>query len=61
MLMNSLDRECIGGKRKGYSNTGASYLMTENEFKKCKKYLHLADNDNFNPRDRFAKIHSGFH
>lgn len=35
--------------------------MTENEFKKCKKYQHLADNDNFNPGDRFAKIHSGFH
>ena len=35
----------------------ASTLMTKNKFKECKKYLHLADNDNLDPEDRFAKVH----
>ena len=30
--------------------------MTKNEFKECKKYLHIANNDNLDPKDRFAKV-----
>ena len=30
--------------------------MTKNEFKGCKKYLHIADNG-FDPEDWFAKVY----
>ena len=30
--------------------------MSKNEFEKCKKYLHLSDNNNIDMVDRFAKV-----
>ena len=44
-------------ERKEYChNVLGSTLMTKNEFKECKKYLHVADNDNLDPEDRFANV-----
>ena len=34
----------------------ASTIKTKNEFKECKKYLHIADNDNLDLEDRFAIV-----
>ena len=36
-------------------NVLASTLKTKNKFKECKKYLHIPDNDNLDPEDRFLK------
>ena len=33
-----------------------STIKTKNEFKECKKYLHIADNDNLDLEDRFAIV-----
>ena len=44
-------------ERKDCHNVLASTLMTKNEFKECKKYLHIADNDNLDPEVRLAKVH----
>ena len=39
-------------------NVLGSTLMTKNDYKECKKYLHVAvaDNDNLDPEDRFANV-----
>ena len=34
----------------------ASTIKTKNKFKECKKYLHIADNDNLDLEDRFAIV-----
>ena len=39
-------------------NVLALTLMTKNEIKECKRYLHTADNDNLDPEDKFAKVHT---
>ena len=55
---NELPRQEMYWERKeDCHNVLASTLMTKNEFKECKKYLHIADNDNRDPEDRFAKVH----
>ena len=37
-------------------NRLVSNLMTKNEFEATKQYLHLADNDNLDKTDKFAKV-----
>ena len=37
-------------------NTLAASLLRKNEFKDCKKYLHLCDNNAIDPSDKFAKV-----
>ena len=55
---NELPRQEMYRERKeDCHNVLAWTLMTKNEFKECKRYLHIADNDNLNPEDRFAKVH----
>ena len=55
---NELPRQEMCWERKqDCHNVLASTLMTKNTFKECKKYLHIADNDNLDPEDRFAKVH----
>ena len=55
---NELPRQEMYWKRKeDCHNVLASTLMTKNKFKECKKYLHIADNDNLDPEDIFAKVH----
>lgn len=37
-------------------NRLAASLLSKNEFENCKKYLHLCNNNDLNPTDRFAKV-----
>ena len=43
------------GREDGQSRM-ATALMTKNEFKDCKQFLHLADNENVDKTDRFGKV-----
>ena len=37
-------------------NTIVAFLFTRNRFLNVLQYLHLADNNNLNPRDKFSKV-----
>ena len=43
-------------RKEDCQNVFASTLMTKNELKECKKCLHIADDNNLDPEDRFAKV-----
>ena len=44
--------------REGGHNVLVLFMMSKNDFKKCKKSLHLSHNNNFDMTDRFAKVRS---
>ena len=50
-------QEMCWERKEDCHNVLALTLMTENKFKECKKYLHMADKDTLDPEDRFAKVH----
>ena len=41
-------------------NLVVSAMMRKTEFLRCKRYLHLADNNALNSSDKFAKVQSLF-
>ena len=43
-------------RREDNHNRMVTALMTKNEFKESKHFLHLADNENLDKTDRFAKV-----
>ena len=43
-------------RREDCQNQMATALMTKNEFEDCKQFLRLADDENLDKTDRFAKI-----
>ena len=54
---NELPRQEIYWERKEDCHSVlASTLMTKNKFKEWKKHLHIADNDDLDPEDRFANV-----
>ena len=54
---NNLPRqEMYWQRREGCQNRMATALMTKNEFKDCKQFLHLADNENLDKTERFGKV-----
>ena len=58
---NELPRQEMYWERKGdCHNVLASTLMTKDKYRECEKYLHIPNNDNLDPEDRFAKIHPFF-
>ena len=48
-------QEMYWERKEDCHNVLAWTLMTKNKFKECKKYLHIPDNDNLDPEDRFLK------
>ena len=38
------------------NNRLVSSLMSKNDFKECKKFLHLSNNNELDPNDKFAKV-----
>ena len=54
---NKLPRqEMYWQRREDWRNRMVTALMTKNEFEDCKQFLYLADNENLDQTDRFAKV-----
>ena len=54
---NELPRQEMYWERQEDShNSLVASLLSKNEFEDCKKYLHLCDNNDLDPADKFAKV-----
>ena len=54
---NELPRQKMYWERQEDTHSAlAPFLLSKNEFKDCKKYLHLCNNNAIDPSDKFAKV-----
>ena len=51
-----LRQEMYLQRREDNQNRMVTALMTKNEFEESKHFFHLADNENLDKTDRFAKV-----
>ena len=49
-------QEMYWERREDSHNNLVASLLSKNEFEDCKMYLHLCDNNNIDPADKFAKV-----